>query len=171
MQVNGESLCLCDKRSTISRFVGLLIFACNNYMYSSLCLRNGKIRSPLNPKSVKSRSVKSRVDCTGVVEKNIKFGWNFVASEFPARILRKVLTVEEGLKTLSTSPLAERRKLVRRSTICEFTPINSEPATIPQLRSLSRKSSVGKYNMNLRVSDVSASLWAFNSKNSAFTQT
>ena len=32
-------------------------------MYSSLCLRNGKIRSPLNPKSVKSRSVKSRVDC------------------------------------------------------------------------------------------------------------
>ena len=33
-------------------------------MYSSLCLRNGKIRSPLNPKSVKSRSVKSRVDCT-----------------------------------------------------------------------------------------------------------
>ena len=32
-------------------------------MYSSLCLRNGKIRSPLNPKSVKSRSVKSRDDC------------------------------------------------------------------------------------------------------------
>ena len=29
-------------------FRRLLIFACNNYMYSSLCLRNGKIRSPLN---------------------------------------------------------------------------------------------------------------------------
>ena len=40
-------------------------------MYSSLCLRNGKIRSPLNPKSVKSRSVKSRVDCTLKLFKNI----------------------------------------------------------------------------------------------------
>ena len=48
----------------------LFFDACNNYMYSSLCLRNGKIRSPLNPKSVKSRSVKSRVDCIVVTNCN-----------------------------------------------------------------------------------------------------
>ena len=67
-------------------------------------------------------------------------------SEYPAKFLRKVLT-SDGV--LTKSSLAENRKLMRRTTICEFSSIysslaNEQPASTLQNKILLRRTSVGK---------------------------